>query len=491
MLAAASAAAAYWAGLSFNPVAAQTVILAAVVVSALAIAGTASLSSVRALRSTAVRRSMTVLVVAVAVAAGVLSASVARSGPQPHLPLPNVSEVEGRVVAVRADRDPSVVDVAIDRVRSESGEASASGVLRVDVDGDRVSGTDGRAIAPGVRLIVATDALRVEPDGALSAGRAPVRVIDASTPVRHRGREAVWSHIDRVAGPSAPLLTALVLGDDAAVDPRTTLLFRRSGTIHLLALSGMHLAVIALLVGGAAGRLFGRRVAVIVTLAAATVYVAFIGGRPGLVRAALLVLAGAVVRSAGIRPRLIDLLCVVFVIQLVVQPRAVTSLGFQLSYASLAGIAVIAPWLIDRSAPVIPAAIGSPLAAGIGAQITTTGLLLSRFGVVYPVGVIATAVMGPVVLGFMTVGLVAVGLSMLGVTVISRLSVPLLGVLASALDLLGYAFSWFGGIAPSPVGPFSGGVGATIAAAAVIAGCALTMRGAWSRRCAVVDDGRG
>ncbi len=485
MLAAAFAAAAYLVGLSPIPTVARALIPAAVVLlSALAIAGTGARSA------TVAGRSMAVLVAACAIAAGLLSASIARTVPQPHLPLPAVSEVEGRIVAVRADRDRSVVDIAIERVRSESGEASAAGVLRVEVD-TGASRADGRAIVPGVRLVVATGALSPARDGALSAGRAAFRVVDASPSVRHRMQAALWQHIDRIAGPAAPLLAALVLGDDAAVDPRTTLLFRRSGTIHLLALSGMHLAVIALLAGGAARRLFGRRAAIVVTLAAAMLYVAFIGGRPGLVRAALLVLVGTTVRAAGLRPRLIDLLCVVFVIQLIVQPRAVTSMAFQLSYASLAGIAVIAPWLVDRTASVVPVALASPLAAGLGAQVTTTPLLLARFGVVYPIGVVATVVMGPVVLGFMTIGLVAIGLSVLGVTVIAQLSVPLLGVLASMLDLLGYFFSWFRGIAPPSVGPFAGGVGAAIAAAAITVGCAVTTRGAWSRRILVAGDDRG
>lgn len=78
-------------------------------------------------------------------------------------------------------------------------------------------------------------------------------------------RERVRDRISRVTPGNSglhqqALIRALLLGDKGDVDARTRDLLRRTGTAHLLAISGLHVGMVSgifLLLGGLLGRLFG------------------------------------------------------------------------------------------------------------------------------------------------------------------------------------------------------------------------------------------
>ncbi len=255
----------------------------------------------------------------------------------------------------------------------------------------------------------------------------------------------------RVAGRAAPLVTALLLGDTEEIDPRVETLFRRSGAIHLLALSGMHLAVLALFVRALVRPVAGPRVAALGALIAALFYIAVVGPRPGLVRAALLVAVAAFMSMIDRKRPLIELLAACFLVHLIVQPGSSGSLGFRLSYLSLAGISLVAWPIVQRVRAWVPTVVASPLAAGVGAQLFTTPLLFGQFGVWYPIGLIASLVLGPVVLLMMSVGLVAVIADLVGFRFVGALSAPILESLYGGAEWMSWALSGVPGVMPASV----------------------------------------
>ena len=361
-----------------------------------------------------------------------------------HLPLAvrEVRRAEGRLVAVGGDADSPVATVRLASASSEWVTGGASGTLRVIAAGPLdtpVGAHVALRLDPGGASIWRDDAGRMWARAAISA--APVAGTRATTRVPGRLREAIGAAVDEVAGAAAPLVRALLIGDDATIDPRVRSLFRRSGTLHLLALSGMHLAVIALLVRGGAGALVGRRAAAWIAVAAGFAYVGLAGPRPGLVRAALLVFL-ATGTSALDRPRpLVDLLAACFLVQLLAQPSASASLAFQLSYLSLFGIAAVAQPLADALRPWVPPAVAGPLGAGVGAQLATTPLALARFGSWFPVGIVASLALGPLVLLVMVAGLVAVAVRLAGLTAVGTIARPLLETLSRAVEAVAWLFS--------------------------------------------------
>lgn len=296
--------------------------------------------------------------------------------------------------------------------------------------------------------------------------------------VRERARES----INLVSGSAAGLLRALVLGESDDVDPRVEILFRRSGTIHLLALSGMHLAVIALLVTGCVRPLVGRRSAAWVAVVFGALYVVLAGPRPGLVRAALLVTFTAALRELDRPQRLPELLAATMLVQLVIQPGVAGSLGFQLSYLSLLGIALLTPCLSTLLGDWIPPRVASPLAAGVGAQVTTVPLLLARFGVWYPGGIVASIVMGPLVLGFMSAGIVSLGLATVGLPSAAMVLRPLLEVAARTIEGAAWLFSGLPGVRPAD--PTAWATAAALGAGALVVGMRLLDRIGAARRAA-------
>lgn len=270
--------------------------------------------------------------------------------------------------------------------------------------------------------------------------------------IRSRVAGTISESLDRVSGSAAAMAQALVLGDDSLLDPAIHLRFVRSGTIHLLALSGMHLGIIAGLALLATTPLLGRPRATWLAILLAGAYVALIGPRPGLVRAFLLVTLVAVSRVLDRPQPLHQLLPLVFLIHVLLVPAHLLSVGFTLSYLSLMGITLLVPLVRRWSSRFLPQQIGDPLAAGLGAQLATAPVLITSFGAFYPAGVVASIVMGPLVVLAMTCSLLAAALWMAGFQGIAAVSIPVLKLIDSALAAIAHGFAALPAVRLSVVG---------------------------------------
>jgi ComEC/Rec2-related protein len=414
-------------------------------------------------------------------AVGYATSAVAAVAADVRLPVPELelTGITGDVRQMSGDSREQLVVIRVASAGSPWVNGTAAGEIRALLPGDDMT-DDGTAIRVGSTVTVTAAGSvwrdrsnRIWMRGVVSDARSGVSSTNA---VAAAARTAVRGAINGVAGEAAPLLAALLLGDGSDVDPRVDLLFRRSGTIHLLALSGMHLAVIAVLVRGGLRPFVGPRVAAAASVVAAVLYVMLVGPRPGLVRACLLVGLATALTLCDRRRPLVELLAAAFLVQLIIQPETASTLGFQLSYLSLLGISVLAAAILGTVSRWVPPSVASPLAAGTGAQLLTVPLLLARFGRWYPIGILASLLMGPVVLLFMSLGLVAVLLSMAGLTVVSRLSLPVLELLSRVAEWAGWVFSAAPVVAPADLTAVVA-LSTTVATAAVAIGLA-TLYGA-------------
>ena len=183
----------------------------------------------------------------------------------------------------------------------------------------------------------------------------------------------------------------------------------------MLALSGMHLGVIVLLCSVLLRPVFGRRVTPWIAGGLAVAYTATIGARPSLVRSTILCVVALALSRSGRPLRLLELLAACFILQVVVWPEHARALAFQLSYLSLAGIAVAGPVLAESVPGSLPRAMVLPLAAGVAAQLATGPLVLTTFDVVYPVGVVTAIALTPLITVLMIAALGGVVLVAAGV----------------------------------------------------------------------------
>ncbi|MFQ6093110.1 MAG: DNA internalization-related competence protein ComEC/Rec2 [bacterium] len=161
---------------------------------------------------------------------------------------------------------------------------------------------------------------------------------------------SVTQTIDRnLSGPPAALLKGILLGERRNVPGPIEQIFRDSGVIHVLAVSGLHVGLVVFIFFSLfrAFRLpFNGAVAV--TLAVIFLYVFVTGSRPPVVRASLM---AAVVLIGLALERNVDLLNTVAfagLVILVVSPQSLFDPGFQLSFAAVLSIAYLYPRLRER-----------------------------------------------------------------------------------------------------------------------------------------------
>lgn len=223
------------------------------------------------------------------------------------------------------------------------------------------------------------------------------------------GRSWLFSVRDRLAGslrvalaePQASLAEGLLLGVRSHLPEGLKSDFSRTGTSHLLAISGFNLALIGGGVLGAAARVFGRERSwyLVVTLAAVWMYSALTGMQPPVLRAAImfsLLLAGLWLGRPG---SAITALGLAGAVMAALDPRVVRDVSFQLSFASVAGLVLLQPRLQQWGERVIPegrwpAPVARPVftsvAVGLSAIVAALPLLAYHFQSISLVGLPAT-----------------------------------------------------------------------------------------------------
>ncbi len=150
------------------------------------------------------------------------------------------------------------------------------------------------------------------------------------------------------------MLTALLFGDRSGLSLRTVDLFTRAGLVHSLALSGQHLALAAMfgmlfvfLISLGRPQLFQllpkRTLIACAGLPFALGYL-FLGGAPfSLVRAAFMMLAGAIFLCLRRPAAPLDALLAAVLLLFITWPQAVFDLSAQLSVLAVAGIMLSLP----------------------------------------------------------------------------------------------------------------------------------------------------
>ena len=161
-----------------------------------------------------------------------------------------------------------------------------------------------------------------------------------------RDRPALWSRelkdsIDRsFPGDAAPLVKALVTGNqDSLTDPFTTSL-QRTGLTHTVAVSGMHLAFLAGLISLLLGA--SRRLTALVLIPVSALFCLVAGCTPSVVRAAIMIV---LLQLAPLLRREQDdctALGTALLLLLLWNPYSAAHIGLQLSFAAVAGILLCA-----------------------------------------------------------------------------------------------------------------------------------------------------
>lgn len=290
--------------------------------------------------------------------------------------------------------------------------------------------------------------------------------------------EASYSARQSVVSPGGAMTAALLLGERYFLDAPTMELMGRADLRHTVALSGLHVACMAL-IGVALAWVAGfvrpnvylavprPRLAALLACVLALVYVWLGGGSPSLIRASVMFLFFGALLWIGRRSVLMDGLFLALAVICIVSPLSVTDLRLVLSAASVAGIACIVPFLPGQAGRGIERRAGSLagqwthrlgrsllgfLLVTLAVHLATMPVRIWFFGDV-PVNPLANAIwlplLGSVVMPVLVLGL---GLTMLpwSWTWTQSAAERVLDLGASILDTMIGGLAWLDGFGAFP-----------------------------------------
>lgn len=205
--------------------------------------------------------------------------------------------------------------------------------------------------------------------------------------------------------PEASLAQGMLLGLRDTVPDPVMAAFSRTGTAHILAISGLHIGIVIAAVLAATIAVFGRRYGVYAWLALCAVwaYALLTGMRPPVVRGAIMGGMLLLALVAGRQRSIMTPLAFAAAVMVGINPHLLGDASFQLSFCAMLGLGLVYPRLkefCDRSRDRDPAECTStawPLIAirdtglvTLAATIAVWPLIAYHFRIVSLVGIPAT-----------------------------------------------------------------------------------------------------
>ena len=332
-----------------------------------------------------------------------ICASAAGNVPfRPGMPEDKITAIEGVLLD-----DPRVISGGMAAASVSLRRSSGASFLRVNAGGvvtvffSRGSVQRLKDSGRGT-VILAEGKLRPVGNG-YTFGADSLHVLKRA-PAVERMRTAVRAGIaSRLDGKSwGGLALALLLGIKDNLDTNLAASYRDSGCSYILALSGMHLAVIAGLIAFLLKRPLGLKKSAVTGAVIICLYCFLVGPLPSLNRAALMYLLTTAAILGALPKKPASILALSFLIQIVITPGAGNSISFILSYLALAGILAVGQPLYSIAKGNVPDFLLKPLTASAGAFLATAGVTGFVFGRVAPIGIAAGLALVPLTTVFMT-----------------------------------------------------------------------------------------
>ncbi|MEW4568873.1 ComEC/Rec2 family competence protein [Tautonia sp. JC769] len=297
--------------------------------------------------------------------------------------------------------------------------------------------------AQGVRLKLSTegpDGVRIDPEGAPSLRLRWLGRVRAASEARLA---------DLLSDRTAPVAAALLLGRRGGIDGETSSAFSRTGTAHLLAISGLHLSAVAGVVGLLAVVLgFNHKDAAKIVLAATIAYATLVGWTPSVGRAAAMVGAVCVAAIVDRSSSPANTITLAILATMAINPASLFRIGWQLSFLAIAvlilGVPPLVRWIerrwfapdpdddpldalerrlepawkgVARRLALVPVLA---LVASAAVWLATMPLIAWRFNVVAPIGILLNLPMIPMISGAVILG----GLALIGSIAWQPLAMP-------------------------------------------------------------------
>ncbi|MDF3605951.1 ComEC/Rec2 family competence protein [Paracoccus sp. DMF-8] len=279
---------------------------------------------------------------------------------------------------------------------------------------------------------------------------------------------------DRIGGQAGAVAAALMTGDRSGIAEATNEVMRISSLYHIISISGLHMTMLAAFVYGTL-RFFGVCVVAVMAhlrggpmapplhkiaaggaILASAGYLWLSGGGVATERAFIMVAVMLFAILVDMRAISLRTVAIAAVIVLVLGPEALTTPGFQMSFAATVVLVLMShPWrAVSAHLPRWSHAILLLFLTSVFAGLATGPLAAAQFGRIAPYGLLANALVVPVMGAFvMNMGVIALFLAPFGLEGIS------LWVMGLGTTWMLWVAEWIAGwngadlLVPLPPGP--------------------------------------
>lgn len=197
------------------------------------------------------------------------------------------------------------------------------------------------------------------------------------------------------------LALALLLGVRDKLEGVLAAKYREAGCSYILALSGMHLAIIQAILAFLLKKPLGVKAAAASGAAFTLFYLFLAGAQPSLVRAAFMSIAAAAAVVFSFPAKTLEILSLSFLSQIAFDAGSGLSASFILSYLALSGLLLVGRSIEGALRGCLPSFLLSPLASSLGAFAATAPVVVFFFGVLRPVGILSGLALSPLSALFM------------------------------------------------------------------------------------------
>ena len=198
-------------------------------------------------------------------------------------------------------------------------------------------------------------------------------------------------------GPQKVLAQALALGGHySELGEDQMKAFSYTGLIHILSISGSHIALLLALVYGL-GRLIKlrKRTCLILGIIVACIYCGIVGGDAPVLRATMMSILMCIAYVKGRLYQAKQALCICAILCLVYDPFSVFDVSFQLSFGATYGLLIWGTVLYDRI-QWLPKWIKTPLVLSVSAQLLILPLQLYYFHYISIASLLAACIVAPI-----------------------------------------------------------------------------------------------
>jgi ComEC/Rec2-related protein len=268
---------------------------------------------------------------------------------------------------------------------------------------------DCGAIAQGERLIIGLE----QPEGGWGGGPpafakkgqvARPGYANRMDQYRALAKRAFVSTVGKIRSTGTPLLIALMTGDRSALSPEEAALYKNAGLVHVLALSGQHIGILAALLGALLIPSLGKRPALVISSAVIVLYLLVTGVQPSILRSVISYLAAAQAWFLNRHPRPTTLFADTFLAAVCLAPGTCASASFLLSYGATLGIILLSRVCDIFLRKWLPSALSADLGVSLGATFGAAPFCVALFGTYNPSAILTSTAAGPLVTIIMWVG---------------------------------------------------------------------------------------